>query len=108
MNRIDDNLHHFAANEEVVRAFIQNEVECILIGGLAISWHRRIRQADDMDLLVNPTKENSERVAKAFEGLGLKGANANSFTSPGGQASLKQRHYADILTPKKRALHSWK
>jgi hypothetical protein len=101
MNRIGDNLLHFPANEEVVRSFVKNEVEFILIGGLAISWHRRKRQADDMDLLVNPTKENSERVAKAFEDLGLKGASPNSFTAPGVQAPLKQRHYAEVLTPRK-------
>ena len=104
MNRVGDNLFHFGPNEEIVRAFVQFQVEFVLIGGLAIAWHRRHRQADDMDLLVNPSEENSKRIAQALSSICLNGFGENSFTAPGLQAPLKQRHYAEILTPKKGGL----
>lgn len=104
MNRVGDNLLHVGANEEIVRTFVKHEVEFILIGGLAIAWHCRGRQADDMDLLVNATEENSKRITQALNGVGLSGFGDKSFMAPGLQAPLKQRHYAEILTPKKGGL----
>ena len=53
-----------------------------------------------MDLLVNPTPENSARVSQALEGLRLQGFSANSFTKPALQVPLKQHLYAELLTPR--------
>lgn len=104
MNRVGDTLLHLAANEEIVRAFNQYDVDFILIGGLAISWHCTQRKADDMDLLVNPSEENSMRIARALTNIGLNGFRDNSFVTLGLQAPLKQKHYAEILTPRKGGL----
>jgi len=89
MNRIGDNLIHVGANEEVVRSFVTNKVEFVVIGGLAVAWYCADRQADDMDLLVNPTPENSARISKAFDGLHMNGYTSDSFTKSGLQVSLK-------------------
>ena len=99
MNRIGDNLHHFGPNEELVRALISVGVEFIVVGGLAVSWHCPVRKADDMDLLVSPTPDNSERVASALTSLRLSGHTPSSFTRPGLQVPFKQFHHAELLTP---------
>jgi hypothetical protein len=53
-----------------------------------------------MDLVVNPTRENSQRVHRALSSLNvLQGHNADSFTKAGVQAPLKRPHNADVLTP---------
>jgi len=101
MNRIDDNLICFAANEEIVRAFDSFEVEFLVVGGLAVSWYCSARQAHDMDLLINPTPENSVKVFRALSGLGISGIEENTFARRGVQAPLKQRHHADVITPAK-------
>ena len=101
MNRIDDNLICTGSNEEIVRAFHENDVEFILIGGLAVSWYCSDRQADDMDLLVACTSENATKVSKSFQSLNITGIDINSFSKPGKQASLKGNHYADIITEPK-------
>jgi hypothetical protein len=104
MNRIGDTLIHFGGNKELVRAFVSSGVEFVLIGGLAVAWYCSDRQADDMDLLVNTTSENSARIAKALDSLHLRGYSTESFTKPGLQVPLKQRHYAELLTPKEDGL----
>lgn len=100
MNRIGDSLHHFAANKELVRAFISNGVEFVVVGGLAVAWYCRDRKADDMDLLVNPTPENSARISRALSGLRMQGFSESSFTKHGLQIPLKQQPlYAELITP---------
>ena len=99
MNRIGDNLVHTGPNEAIVKAFVTFEVEFVLVGGLAISWYCQSRQADDMDLLVKPTKENSQKVTNALASLNLNGFVHNSFSKYGVQAPIKKYYYADIITP---------
>ena len=101
MNKIGDTLFHFGANEEIVSAFVVGGVEFVIIGGLAVAWYCPDRQADDMDLLVNPTHENSIRISRALDGLHICGFTPTSFAKPGVQAPLKQLHYAELLTPQK-------
>lgn len=87
-----------------MNAFSKFGVEFILVGGLAVSWYCSSRQANDMDTLVNPTKENSEKVTNALGSLGLNGFATDSFTKLGVHAPIKQFHYADIITPAKDGL----
>ena len=101
MNKIGDTLIHTGANEELVRAFATSGVEFVVIGGLAVAWYCADRQADDMDLLVNPTPDNSARISRALSGLQLQGFSNVSFTKLGLQVPLKQRYYAELLTPQK-------
>ncbi len=91
---------HFGGNEALVRALLDHHVEFMVIGGLAVSWYSPERQADDMDLLVNPTMENSERLYSALSSLGLNGFSPKSFSQVGIQAPLKSQFYAELLTPK--------
>lgn len=100
MNRVGDTLVHTGSNEALVKAFVAAQVEFVLIGGLAIAWFCPERQADDMDLLVNPTRQNSARIAGVLTRLHVTGFDANSFARPGLQVPLKQTLYAELLTPK--------
>ena len=101
MNKIGDTLIHTEANKELVRAFTTSGVEFVVIGGLAVAWYCADRQADDMDLLVNPTSENSARISRALDGLHMNGYTSDSFTKPGLQVPLKRLYYAELLTPQK-------
>ena len=101
MNKIGDTLIHTGANEALVRAFAASGVEFVVIGGLAVAWYCADRQADDMDLLVNPTPENSARISRTLDDLRMNGYTSDSFTKPGLQVPLKQLYYAELLTPQK-------
>lgn len=98
------NLVCFHSNEAIVDAFLHAGVEFVVIGGLAVSWYCPSRTADDMDLLVNPTPENSARIFRALSKLGFGDWLAQSdFARPAVQFSVKQYYYADILTPESGA-----
>jgi hypothetical protein len=101
MNKVGETLMHTGANEAFVRAFVHNEVGFVVIGGLAVAWYCPDRQADDMDLLVNQTPENSARISRALGCLELKGYLADSFTKPGLQVPIKRHYHAELLTPRK-------
>ncbi|WP_151214062.1 hypothetical protein [Pseudomonas fluorescens] len=101
MNRIGDNLICFGANEEIVQALVANNVEFAVVGGLAVAWYCPEREADDMDILINPTPQNSERVFHALSGLNIMEINPDSLSKEGVQIQLKNYHYADIITPPK-------
>lgn len=98
-NRIGDNLIHFHGNESLVRALLDFRVRFVLIGGLAVSWYCSSRAADDMDLLIEPTIENSSRLANALDSLGMTGFCSDSFSKSGKKVRLDKLHYADLLTP---------
>lgn len=98
-NRIGDNLLHFGANEELVRELVSASVKFVVIGGLAVAWYCPERQADDMDLLVEPSLENSTRISLALAKLHLSGFADDSFTRLGLQVPLKGFYYAELLTP---------
>jgi hypothetical protein len=104
MNRIGDNLIHTGCNRDLIDAFASAGVEFLLIGGLAVAWFCPDRQADDMDLLVNPTEENSARISSALTRLGMSGFDTRSFARAGLQVPLKHTLYADLLTPEADAL----
>jgi hypothetical protein len=101
MNRVGDTLICTGSNQEIIRAFVSNSVEFVVIGGLAVAWYCADRQADDMDLLVNATPENSVRIAKALSTLSCLNTSCfacDSFVRPGLQVPLKTYYYAELLT----------
>ena len=100
MNRVGDNLIHAGINKELVAALIHHEVEFLVVGGLAVSWYCSERQADDMDLLVNPTIENAARISSALNSLNLPCHDSRALARPGTQVQLKNPHYAELLTPR--------
>ena len=99
MHRFNDNLVHWNSNEELVRALVAENVDFLLIGGLAIAWYCESRQADDMDLLVRPTAENAERIRKALSSVNVPGFDVGAFSEPGVQVQIRERYYAKLLTP---------
>jgi len=52
--------------QEVLQVFDQNKVKYILIGGLAVGFHGFQRFTGDMDLWLEPTLENLERLYKTL------------------------------------------
>lgn len=100
MNRIGDRLICSGDNESLAKALNERKVDCLLIGGLAVAWYCPDRQADDMDLLVRPTIENSRQISLALQAVGAGHVSEDAFARPGIQAPLKGQFYAELLTPR--------
>ena len=60
-----------------------------------------MRKNDDLDLMVNPTKVNAERVGAVLESLGMPLTNVSiALARPAVQVPLKGGQYwAELLTP---------
>ena len=51
---------------DFLKALNQQQVEYILVGGYSVILYGYSRTTGDMDILVNKTKENYQRLLKAF------------------------------------------
>lgn len=55
--------------KEVLEQLINDEVEFLLVGGLAVGFHGYARFTGDMDLWINPTSDNLERLGHTLTNL---------------------------------------
>ncbi len=51
---------------ELMDSFEKNKVEYVIIGGLAINLHGFNRNTQDIDLFINPTKKNIDKLKKSL------------------------------------------
>jgi hypothetical protein len=51
---------------DFIKALNNNEVDYILVGGMAVILHGYVRTTGDMDVWVKRTKENYKKIVKAF------------------------------------------
>jgi hypothetical protein len=52
--------------EKAIPLLIEHEVDFVIIGGVAITWHGSSYVTYDLDLCYSRTRENLSRVARAF------------------------------------------
>ncbi|MCG8309300.1 MAG: nucleotidyltransferase [Cytophagales bacterium] len=73
---------------DVLRSLNDNAVEFILVGGLAVGLHGYSRYTGDMDLWVNPTEENMDRLYTSLSKMGYAKSDVDSI-----------KKYRDIESP---------
>lgn len=68
--------------KELLKAFEKEKVEYLIIGGYAVAKHAEPRYTKDLDIWINNSKENAERVYRALKDFGapLGGINSKDFT----------------------------
>jgi hypothetical protein len=59
---------HFS---EFIKALNDNDVEYILVGGMAVILHGYIRGTGDMDIWVKKTKDNYQKLVSAYTQFGM-------------------------------------
>jgi hypothetical protein len=100
-----ERLYTFGGNEELLNTFNSARVRFIVVGGLAVRFHVPERQAaEDLDLLIESSIENADRIFEALGALKVTPTfEKSAIAAPGPrpqQMMLKGRYpfYADILT----------
>lgn len=87
---------------DLLRCFAEAEVRYLVVGGYAVIFHAEPRFTGDLDLWVEPTRENSARVMRAFARFGLPlmgGVEPDDFAKPGTQYMIGAAPCAiDFLT----------
>ena len=69
MNAPRRELPTFGPNTALIGQFVRQEVRFIVVGGLAGHFYAAQRTADDLDLLIEPTPENADRLFAALVAL---------------------------------------
>ena len=54
---------------DFIQALNENDVEYVLVGGMAVILHGYVRGTGDMDIWVNKTTDNYKKLVKAFTQL---------------------------------------
>ena len=70
---------------DLLRAFADGEVRCLVVGAYALAHHGRPRATGDLDVWVDPTPSNAPRVMSALAAFGapLGEVTEADFASPG-------------------------
>lgn len=91
----------WARNTEFLAALIRHQVRFLIVGGVAVKFYVDEREADDLDLLVESTEENAQRLAMVLNEFPMIGSFIR-LSDMGGetpqQLPLKSDVYIDILT----------
>ena len=56
---------------EFIECLNSNEVEYLIVGALAVSWHGFPRYSADVDFLIRPSQANAVRVLRALSQFGF-------------------------------------
>ena len=56
---------------DFIQALNEQQVEYVLVGGMAVILHGYVRTTGDMDIWVNKTKLNYQRLVKAYTQFGM-------------------------------------
>ena len=56
---------------DFIKALNDNKVEYVLVGGMAVILHGYVRGTGDMDVWVNKTKDNYQKLVTAFTQFGM-------------------------------------
>lgn len=93
-----------AENEKLLQHFAQAGVDFLVVGGAAVAFYgcRNHGQYDDLDLLIAPSLENTNRVVGALSAAGAPLAvSAELLARPAIQVPVKNwQYWAELLTPR--------
>ena len=90
-------LDTLSSNETFVNSLIRHDVRFLVVGGLAVKFYRPEREVDDLDLLVEATPTNAERVCAAAKDHQLQ-FDTQCLAHPAVHMPIKNYFYLDILT----------
>ena len=95
-------LYTFGGNDALLAELIRCGVRFLLVGGLAVHFYAPEREADDLDLLVEQTSENAERLFQAMAALHVMPEFPQALIATPSdrpqQLPFKTYHYADLVT----------
>ncbi len=87
--------------KDLLQSFAKHDVRCLIIGGYAVILHTQPRYTKDLDIWIEPTRENAAKAARAMRefGVPLIEITESDFANPGTQFMIGRPPNAiDFLT----------
>lgn len=100
-NKLMRQLHTFHGNDELLKAFNECGVRYLVVGGLAVQYFVESRSANDLDILVETSIDNADRIFAAMEKVGIQlNFDRSKLAAPFKGHMMLHDHcfYADVLT----------
>ena len=57
--------------QELIELFERHHVQYAMVGGYAVNYYGYVRTTQDIDLLINPTRENAKKVMRCLKEFGF-------------------------------------
>jgi hypothetical protein len=94
-------LYTFARNQDFVASLVRANARFMIVGGLAVHFYVPERAVGDLDLLIDPTRENAQKILSAMRSpLFTIEASVDDLIAPKRvQLPAKIDFLLDILTP---------
>ena len=75
---------------EFIELLIKNKAEYLIVGGYAVGIHGHPRYTGDLDIWLNPTPQNAEKILKSVNEFGFSSfkLTKEDFTKPGNVIQL--------------------
>ena len=75
---------------EFIELLIKNKAEYLIVGGYAVGIHGHPRYTGDLDIWLNPTSQNAEKILKSVNEFGFSSfkLSKEDFTKPGNVIQL--------------------
>lgn len=76
--------------KEFIELLIKNKAEYLIVGGYAVGIHGHPRYTGDLDIWLNPTSQNADRILKSVNEFGFSSfkLSKEDFTKPGNVIQL--------------------
>ena len=71
--------------EELLKFFASRGVKAVIVGAHAVAYHAKPRYTKDLDLLIEPSRQNAQRILRALADFGFSevGLQVEDLSEPG-------------------------
>jgi hypothetical protein len=87
---------------ELIRNLNRLGAKYIVVGGHAVQFHGHLRPAKDLDLFVEPTQDNADRIGNAFSRLSLPvqlpAEVVQRLSKPNAQVRVNRYYHTELVT----------
>ena len=92
--------------EDLIKLLNDQQAEYMIIGAEACAAHGYVRATNDIDILINPTEENVQRVRTALEAFGYDTTDASAEDFQTNKILFRQYWYDVDIHPKAKGIET--
>lgn len=94
-------IHMFGANADFLAGLATRGGRFVIVGGVAVRYYIPDREADDLDVLIEPTEQTAQAVIDALNSCGGLSwpVSPAELMKPNLHFPVRTYYYLDILTP---------
>lgn len=97
-----DQVHYVLENEAFIRDLVAAGARFVIVGGRAVRFHWPQRRDNDLDVLIDPTESNAQKLATTINEWCKSNVSDGQLVRPKVKMTMFPPLYLDIITPASR------